>query len=329
MVNTPLPPDIIERFGHLPDLKKRTGNEWSSACPQCGGARGGSDPSDRFRFWERPGAACNFWCRRCGFSGFTDDNKPGRQMTEAEILELEEIRKRQAEQEAARLAAKIDELQRAAYWKGWHDAMTEQQRQLWRDAGIPDELQKYWQLGYMPSYTGKDFQSPALTIPYFSNGWQATTIQYRLLQPPEPSDKYRFQAGFRADIWRAEPDNDIENAICLCEGMKKAAVTFHQVVARAGERLGVVAVPSKMPGADMLEQLKNADPLYVILDPDAYRPTKTPDGRRLPPAVNRLVKLLDVPARLVKLPCKADDFFTMYGGTAYDFMSYLRIGKPV
>ena len=120
MIEQPLPPDIVARFGHLPDHKYRGSGEHSSACPQCGGARGGKDLSDRFRFWERPGQSSNFWCRRCGFQGFTDDNKPGHKLSEAEILELEQVRQREAEREAQRLRAKIEELQKQAYWLGWH-----------------------------------------------------------------------------------------------------------------------------------------------------------------------------------------------------------------
>lgn len=316
-----LPHDIIERFGYLPDAKHRTANEFSSACPQCGGGRGGHDLSDRFRIWERPGQASNFWCRRCGFQGFTDDNRPGKQMSEAEILELETIRQREAAKEERRLQVKIDELRREAYWQGWHDAMNNQQRELWRQAGIPNEFQDYWQLGYTSSYRGHDFTSPAMTIPYFTNGWQAQTVQYRLLNPPAPSDKYRFQAGLKTTVWQADPDAEIKNAVVLCEGMKKAAVTFIELVAKGNGRFCVVSVPSKSPGADLMQMVANADPLYIVLDPDAF------EGRN--PAINRIVKLVSCPRRIVKLPVKADDFFTMYHGTAGEFEKYLNMAVRV
>jgi hypothetical protein len=318
----PLPADIVERFGHLPDHQAHSGGEHSSACPVCGGGRGGRDLSDRFRFWERQGQSCNFWCRRCGFAGFTDDNKPGHKPTEAEILELAQVRQREAEREAKRLQTKIDELRQAAYWQGYHDAMTEPHRALWRQAGIPDSFQDYWQLGFT-NYRSPDFDSPALTIPYFSPGWKATTVQYRLTTPPAPNDKYRFAAGLRADLWHTDPDTLPSGAILLCEGMKKAAVKFIHTTAAGHSNLKVVSVPSKAPGAEMLEALQNADPLYICLDPDAYMPTKTKDGRIIPPAVNRLAKMLKAPYRLVKLPCKADDFFTIHGGTAVDFGRFI------
>lgn len=329
MRDRPLPPDIIDRFGVLHDAQWRSGDEFSSACPQCGGGRGGSDPSDRFRFWQRQGQASSFWCRRCGFQGFTDDNKAGHKPDVARLAELNELRQREAEKEERRLQAKIQELQRKAYWQGYHDAMGNQHRELWRHSGIPDSFQDYWQLGYQPEYKTSEFSSPALTIPYFGREWKAQTIQYRLLKPPMPSDKYRFQAGLKASLWLADPDAEIKNAVILCEGMKKAAVTFIEMVARANGRYTVVSIPSKMPGLDLLDLLANADPLYIVLDPDAYMPTISPQGKRTPPAINRIIKMTTGPRRAVKLPVKADDFFTMYRGTPTDFRNYLETARPI
>lgn len=310
---TPIPHDILDRFGHLPDHRHRGGNEHSSACPECGGARGGNDPSDRFRFWERPGQASNFWCRRCGFSGFADDNRPGMKPDPARIQELEEIRQREAAKEAARLQAKIDELQRAAYWQGYHDAMTQQHREMWRRAGIIDSFQDHWQLGYK-EYHGIDFTSPALTIPYFAPGWEAFTIQYRLLQPPEPSDKYRFQAGLKSGMWLADPDEVPSGECLLVEGMKKAAVSYIELVAKANVRMSVVGVPSKAPGRDLLSILNDCELVYVALDPDAY-----PGGE-----AKRLGDIIGERARFVRLPAKPDDLFVDYGFSAKMFMQYLR-----
>ncbi len=325
-----IPHDIIERFGNLPDAKHRSGDEFSSACPKCGGGRGTNDPSDRFRFWARPSQASSFWCRRCGFQGFTDDNKKDYKPDLAKLLELDELRKREAEKEAVRLQSKIEELQHQAYWKGYHDAMNEGHRGLWRRDGIPDSFQDYWQLGFRQEYKGDGFVSPAMTIPYFGMNWEAKTIQYRLTSPPEPSDKYRFQQGLKADLWRADPDAEIKNAVILCEGMKKAAVTFIEMVARYNHPFTVVAVPSKSPGVDLLEQMKNADPLYILLDPDAYVTTRSKDGRLIPPAINRILRMTaGIPRKIVKLPTKADDFFNIFGGNGKDFMDYMDNAKPV
>ena len=321
MNKRPLPSDIIDRFGHLPDATHRTGDEFSSSCPQCGGGRGGNDLSDSFRMWERQGQASSFWCRRCGYQGFTDDNQPNQKPDPARILELEEIRQREATKEEQRLKNLICDLREKAYWQGWHDAMGESQRQLWRNEGIHDEFQAYWQLGYKAEYRGRGFVSPAMTIPHFNDEWEALTIQYRLLSPPTPSDKYRFQAGLHSALWQADPSTEIKNSVIVCEGMKKAAVTFIELVARGNGRFCIVSVPSKMPSQELIDVLNNADPLYIVLDPDAFT------GRK--PAINRFAKMVAAPKRIVKLPVKADDFFTLHGGMPIDFINYLNVGKPV
>jgi len=311
----PLPADIIERFGNLPDAQHQTGNEFSSACPECGGGRGGNDPSDRFRIWQRDGQASNFWCRRCGFKGFADDDKPGRKLDPVRIKELEELRAEQAAREQRRLKARIEELQQAEYWRGWHDAMQEQHRKLWREQGIPDSLQDWFKLGYTPDYTygtnGSLHHSPAMTIPVFDVGWEAVNVQYRLLQPANGAGKYRFTSGLPAPLYLTDPDEEPAGATLLVEGAKKAIVLF----AHMGHKYKVVAVPSKMPAGALIERLGNCDPVYVTLDPDAYS-----DGQ----SAQRVGMMLGDRARFVRLPDKPDDLIVEYGMTPAMIENYIK-----
>lgn len=327
MTGRPLPADIIERFGHLPDAQHRTGNEFSSACPKCGGGRGGHDPSDRFRFWQHDGRASNFWCRRCGYQGFADDDKPGTEMTPERIKELDEIREREAAREERRLQAKIQELRQAAYWQGWHDAMQERHRQMWRDQGIADSLQDWFKLGYVErhgyGHNGKLYDSPAMTIPVFDVGWQVVNVQYRLMQPVDGAGKYRFTADLPAPLYLTDPDEKPSGATLLVEGAKKAIVLF----AHLGHKYKVVAVPSKMPSGQLIDQLKECEPVYVALDPDAYVARRNAKGQLLKPAVNRIVKMLGSRARIVKLPCKPDDMIVQYGAGSDDVEAYLRLAR--
>ena len=315
-MDSPLPYPLNTKFSHLHFIKQRTANEWSAECPVCGDSgHVGNDWPDRFRMFndDKPLG----WCRSCGHIEYAEDSNDLRPSPE-KLAEIQQSRQRLAEQERQRLNAKITELQKTAVWEAWHNTMSEAHRALWRQAGIPDEFQDYWQLGFT-TYETREFTSPALTIPFFGSGWEAKTIQYRLTNPPQPNDKYRFQAGLKAQLWKAEPDTDIKNAVLMCEGMKKAAVSFIELVAKASKQLTVTAVPSKMPGQDILRGLANADPLFVCLDPDV-------SSKEL----YRIVKMLpNVPKRLVKLPAKADDFFTMYRGTPNDFMSYLNLARPI
>lgn len=321
MRELPLPQEL-SRFAHLPDLQYRGNGEWSSACPVCGGTGKRHDRSDRFRLFAADAKGnARAWCRQCSFFEWADAESNQRP-DPVQIQQARDLREALLKAENDRLRNRIKELQEQAYWRGYHDSMREGQRALWRMAGIPDDWQDFWQLGYVDQYS-QAIPSPAMTIPYFAPDWQAQTIQYRLTNPPEPSDKYRFQAGLKAGAWLADPTEKPSGAALLMEGMKKAAVTFINTTASGNGRFSVVAVPSKTPGADMLDILADCDPVYICLDPDAYQPTRTKDGKILPPAVNRIVKLVGKErARLVKLPTKADDFFTMYKGTAVDFMSF-------
>lgn len=315
-MDAPLPFPLSSKFSHLHFIKQRSGKEWSSECPVCSDSgHVGNDWPDRFRMFndDKPLG----WCRSCGHIEYAEDSNDLRPSPE-QLADIQRQRQRLAEAERQRLQVKIAELQKTAVWEAWHNSMTESHRALWRQAGIPDEFQDYWRLGFT-QYETKDFTSPALSIPYFSDSWEAKTIQYRLTNPPQPNDKYRFQAGLKAQMWKSEPDTEIKNAVLLCEGMKKAAVSFIELVAKANNTLTVTAVPSKMPGKELLSGLANADPLFICLDPDVN-----------PKETRRILNLLpNIPKRLVKLPCKADDFFTMYKGTANDFMSYLDVARPV
>jgi len=314
-----LPPEL-GHFSHLHDLQYQGGNEWSSACPVCGGAGARHDASDRFRLFAADGTGnARAWCRQCGHFEWADQDSNQRP-SEEEIDKARRIREKLLEDENRRLRSRIAELRQDAYWRGYHDAMREPHRALWRQAGIPDEFQDYWELGFIENkrikWNGTDYTTPALTIPYFQPGRDPVNIQYRLTNPPNAGDKYRFSYGLKPDLWLTEPDSTPQNAVLLMEGMKKAAVTFIEVVARASNRYSVVAMPSKHPQSHMIEKLIDCDPVYVILDPDAYT------GRN--PAALKTADLLGDRARFVRLPAKADDLFVEYGFTARDFMQYVH-----
>lgn len=319
MNNKPLPPEL-SRFSNLADLQYRGNNEWSSSCPRCGGGGNRHDPSDRFRLFAADGKTnARVWCRRCGHFEWADaqETKP---LDPVKIKEAEELRQELAIKEERRLTAKIEELRRLAYWDGWHDAMQDRHRQLWRTEGIPDSIQDYFRLGYVGQrqfYNGdKPFNSSAMTIPIFDVGWQAVNVQYRIINPPHGVGKYRFTAGLPAPLYLTDPDTEPTGPTLLVEGAKKAIILYLHV----GHKFTVLAVPSKMPGKDLIARLDKCDPVYVALDPDAYIADKGTN-----PAVNRVVKMLDGRARIVKLPVKPDDLFTKYGGTADDFLGFTRL----
>jgi hypothetical protein len=313
MRGEPLPAEL-SRFNGLPDLTFRGRGEWSASCPQCLGASASRyGKSDRFRiFAAGKGSNARAWCRRCGFFEWADQD--GEPPTAEEIADANKERARLAELEAKRVKQKIDQLQHENYWLGWHDAMAEKHRQAWRGQGIRDELQDYFQLGYVDRrrfFNGAEpFVSPAMTIPVFDVGWQVVNVQYRLMSPPPGVGKYRFTAGLPTPLFLTLPDVEPAGPVLLVEGAKKAVVCFDHL-----NGLNIVAVPSKVPPVKMLKRLDDCEPVYIALDPDAYGECK---------AAKRIGKAIGDRARYVRLPVKPDDFFTMYQGKESQFMSYVR-----
>lgn len=313
MHDAPLPGEL-QRFSHLPDLAYRGNGEWSSACPHCGGGGKRYDKSDRLRlFASGKGHNARVWCRRCSHFEWADAND-AKPPDPVKIKEAEELRREMAQQEATRLATKIEQLRKTAYWEGWHDAMQEQHRRMWRNEGISDGLQDYFRLGYVEQrqfYNGnKPFTSAAMTIPVFDVGWQAVNVQYRIVTPPPNVGKYRFTAGLPAPLYLTDPDKEPEGPTILVEGAKKAIVIY----ANLGHQFTVVAVPSKMPGKDLIKRLDGCDPVYVTLDPDAYQDK----------SARRLGDMLGEQARFVRLPAKPDDLFTKYGFKQSTMMTYIN-----
>lgn len=288
-----LPPDL-SRFANLPHLKKRGPNEWSSACPTCGG-------KDRFRLFSAGrGKNARVWCRHCHLFEWADGEPatPERvALTRAEVYLLEQ-------QEAWRKRNHLRQLRESQSWERYHDQMTDEHRQLWRDEGIPDTIQNYLWLGY-GLHPG--LQEPCLTIPYFNDQWEVDNVQYRLIG--QRSDKYRFTAGLPAVLYRPEPDTSLEGFTVVVEGAKKAIVCRYS--ASMPDVHCVVGLPSMSPGADMLRALDWCEPIYLALDPDANLPNK--DGK--PSAAERVADLLGQErVRIAYLPAKPDDIVRLYGG---------------
>lgn len=312
-MDLPLPAELA-RFSDLPDLKYRGNDEWSAAHPGCPvGPSLHGGPSDRLRIFGpgRKDRNAGVWCRRCGHFEWADQETP----TPAKRLAMIAVRRRLAREESERLERKIRDLQERAYWRGYHDGMSDNQRQYWRQEGISDDLQDYFQLGYTPDRTfasgDSQFHSPALTIPIFEQGWEAINIQYRIINPPAGVGKYRFTAGLPAPLYLTDPDNGVGGRCLLLEGAKKAIVTYANV---GHEFDSVVAVPSKAPSVELVHKLDACDRVYLALDPDAYQDQ----------SASRIGEILGDKVRYVHLPVKADDLFVKHGGTADTFMPYIK-----
>lgn len=330
-MNNPLPQELQRRWGYLQFVRQRGSAEFSAECPKCSDSgHYGNDAPDRFRmFPSEPGHNARGFCRQCGYFSWADEDTPEYKPTREQMEAANRERLRLYELENRRIKEKIRRIASSDFWKHWHSDMSDGQRELWHKEGIVDWAIEEYKLGFCQDHIafhdGAEWHTPTLTIPHWGSGWELVNIQHRLLNPPEPGDKYRQTAGLPAAMFLTEPDKELKGAALVVEGAKKAIVTMLHI---GGKDLRVVGLPGKSPSGEMLSQLDKCEPVYLCLDPDAYVPTRTKDGKPVKPAVNRIVERVGRErARIVKLPCKPDDLLTKYGGTAADLMAYLKIAS--
>ena len=316
-----LPPELAAKWGTLPHLQYAGSGEWSAACPQCGEwGHVGNDAPDRFRLFAADSKGnARGWCRRCGHFEWADEGSDTVGPSPEAIAAAEAERTRLAKLELLRQQEKIKAIEEAAYWKAWHDSMTAEQRRLWHQQGIIDYFIDYYDLGYTTHHTyyhdGEQLLSPAMTIPHYGEDWHLTNIQYRLTDPAPGAGKYRQTAGLPAAMFRVEPEQPLTGATLIVEGAKKAIVAYtHLGTKPLGVPMTVVGLPSKSPSGEMVEQLADAEPIYLGLDPDTYQ-----DG-----SAQRVGRKLGNRVRYVHFPAKPDDLIVEYGLQGSDLKKYLR-----
>lgn len=189
----------------------------------------------------------------------------------------------------------LADLQAARAWESYHESMDDHARELWRERGIPDGLQDWWQLGYRPKYTvntkaGK-WNTPSLTIPIFEQGWSCVNVRHRLLNPYSPNDKYRPErAGLGASPFIADPDIGYEtDRILVVEGEIKAMVAW---LTMDESGLQVVGIPGKGQFNRLADKIRGRQ-VYICFDPDAE--------------LEAITAAQAVGGRLLKLRMKIDD----------------------
>lgn len=267
--------------------------QWSTACPRCGG-------KDRFviREWrEYP-----HWlvmCRQCAPDWVWLDQMAPTLRQELTPEQKREYTQRRAEAEQQRQAEtkrRLAEFTTAELWAELHRRMSEDNREWWRRRGVPDEWQDYLQLGYIPDkpykFNDQLYHSPAYTIPYLRDS-APVTMQYRLVSPAEPGDKYRFEAGLPAAWYNTTPTEPLGDEVVICEGAIKAMAT--RVMGGLKDAVSVLAVPAKRSWAGIAEAVQNCGRVWIVLDPDGTR-----DARDLAGEIGKA-------ARVVLLPKKIDD----------------------
>jgi hypothetical protein len=217
------------------------------------------------------------------------------------------------ERRAAERSRKLADFSTRELWEELHKRMGDEQREWWRTAGIPDSWQDYLHLGYDAdkAYMHGDelLHSPAYTIPYFRTGWQFQTMQYRLVNPANPEDRYRFEAGLGTSYYMTTPSVAVGDQVVICEGAKKAIVVK---IYGDEENTTILGIPSKTDWKSngTLEAVKNSGRVWIMLDPDCWQ---TPEGvNDWTPQPVLLARAIGKSARIIECPVKADDAFMQY-----------------
>lgn len=211
-------------------------------------------------------------------------------------------------------------LNRERPWLAYHDALTPAIRELYRQRGITDDFWlTYWELGYCSTFTvnykdgddWKAYESDSLTIPVFGeNGGGVKSLRHRLLHPQRPQDRYR--PGFKGlppAPFICDRDRELKGKLLLVEGEFKAMVAY---LTADDCDLHVIGLPGKCPELDMLAKFANCEPVYLLLDPDAYELSlQEQKASRCQTAAQRITQELG-PGRVrwVRLPDKVDDMIT-------------------
>lgn len=285
----------------LPHFSKKTAHEYSAACPFCG------EGEDRFLYWPDKG---NYYCRRCEAKGFVLE-VDGRLITEEQRQAWAAAAKQRELQEAEKTKTALERLQmyHAANVARYHQQLTD--RSWWYGKGLSDETINRFSVGYTtncPTLPGYE----SYTIPITYRG-KLYNIRHRLKEPTD-GGKYRPEiAGLPSALFNADAlDDEFAFEIVLVEGEIKAMVL---------EQLGFQAVG--VPGANLFKpkwaRMFANHNVYVVFDPGAESQAEK---------VWLELGSAGANAKLVQVPVKPDDFFTIYGGTPYDFYNFLQLGKP-
>jgi hypothetical protein len=211
------------------------------------------------------------------------------------------------QEEITHAQAVLDDLHQSRVWERYHEQQTAFSTQWWKNRGITEYFQEYWKLGFIPDYTLKDYHTPAMTIPVFETGWECVNIRMRLVNPPDEGGKYRpYKAGLPAPLYIAEPELQVKNRTLVVEGEIKSMVSY---IAADDLKLQVVGLPGKNPSVKIIEKLKDCDPIYLCLDPDADpKDVATQLGKER--------------VRIIELPEKIDDLI-LNNGLGSEWMARL------
>ena len=262
------------------------------------------------------------WCRRCG-GLFWPDQAEGYTPPSHDELAKWRREQEQREMERKRSAERaLAHLRDTHIWQRYHDAMDAYARTYWQKRGIPTEFQDWWQFGWCDDFTflhrGDVYHQPSATIPLFGPQWQPLNIKHRIVSPPDPNDKYRYELAGQghAPLFLADPDKALGVPSFIVEGEIKAAVV---AVALDNPEEVVAGLPGITPDLDILKPLAVSERVTFVLDPGVT----LGQVKRLCAAVAPAV------CRVLVTPQKIDDAILGTKMSKAMLRSLLRNAKPM
>jgi hypothetical protein len=292
------------------DFRYSDERSWRGPCPKCGGHRRFVIFTDHeFPLWHG-------YCDECGTKVKAwEHTKVQYDPQRAAAIAAEQARN-EAERAEYR-TKKLAEFTTAELWAELRDRMTTEHIEWWESQGIPEDIQRFLSIGFKSDKIYYDSErierhSPAYTIPWFGQNFTFKTMQYRLIAP-SISDRYRFEYGLEGGskhFYMADPSEPIGDKVIICEGAKKAIVTWLWL-APQDAHFTVIASSSNNTIQPALEATKDCGLRYLILDPGSERKSfeATKNNKNL---------------KAVYLPEKIDDLYLQYEFTRQDFSNILR-----
>lgn len=321
MKQTSLPPIFSQYADRVRFIQQASPTEWSSSCPKCGGdVHQDHSWPDRCR-WFTSGKPLG-WCRRCGglfwpdqAEGYTPPSPDDLAKWRREQEQREHDRKRSAERALAHL-------REGHIWQRYHDAMDAYARTYWQKRGIPPSFQDWWQLGWCEDFTflhhGDVYHQPSATIPLFGQAWQPLNIKHRIVTPPDPADKYRYEISGQgaSPLFLADPDKEVGGHAIIVEGEIKAAVV---AVTLDTPPESVAGLPGITPDTGILAPFAKCERVTFVLDPGVT----IGQVKRLCAAVG------PAECRVLVTAQKIDDAILATGMAKQALRSLLRNAKPM
>lgn len=263
-------------------ISSSNGNSLRGACPNCGGNR------RLLVFIDNPTPNWNHQCDLCGYKNSRLDRLP---------TEYYGITLGNQQPEIKDSEDKIQALTESYIWLKYHQNLKENNREWYRQRGVPDVWQDKWLLGYTPKraflHEEQTLYSPAYTIPKADYEFQIVNIDYRLENFPEEAGKYRSESGFSPAVFIANPEIREGDRLFIVEGAFKAMnlYLFLEENKWPSQVIGLPSVSSKL----YMEHVTNFDTCYVMLDPDSVRVTRA------------VAKQIGWKGKPIYMPAKIDD----------------------